>query len=311
MAQQRTVSSVFDNLAQILSMRAPRAGLAMLGARWSFELPIPGDRASLCEYSIPGDLVDTLARRTGLHISEHDGSEPLDPHLRRGDTLIVAVDSFYLPYRPAYGRVHSGRTVLIKAGAFRDQVWIEDRWQPVYAGPMERRVLEPARYSPVPQDRLREPIFAGRIINGDWFSVELEDRPLADVRAWSTEILANLVQEGIAGIARLARFRNDLAHEVGLIGHAIAREASLILRAELSTRVFLCSFLRAAAGWRGDPNLRAIAELYYNALDSMEMARDLLTKNLTHSRWEYQPLLLDWLARTLETEDRLGCALTR
>lgn len=305
----RSVSSLFDNVAQVLDQRAPRSGRAMMGARWSFGYEPPQARSSLCEYSMPAGYVDALGRRSGLEIVEHSGAESLDAHIASGEVAIAVVDSFYLGYRPAFGRVHSGRTIQVRAGRHLEEVWITDRWLPAYEGPLARAALERARHSCVPLDEVREPIFAGRAIDGEWYSVAVHAVPITDARDWATSILRELLVDGIDGIAMLRQLRDELRECNGFIARPLGRELSLLLRSELSTRVFLCSFLHAAAGWRVDPSLRDTARQYYDALRSMQMARDLLVKNLTHPRLEYTTLASDELASTISAEEWLARSL--
>jgi hypothetical protein len=307
MGELRTVSSLFDNLAYLVGRRAPRAAQSMMGARWSFGWPIPTASEDLCEYSFPTGYVAAVARRSGLHIIQHTGTEVIDDRLAAGEELAVAVDTFHLAHRPAYGKVHAGRTVLVRAGRDTREVWLEDRWQPSYRGPLERAMLERARRSRVPHDRIREPIFSGRAIDGEWYSVSIEAMPLADVRGWSESVLRELLGEGHVGIAALRRFRHDL-HD-SPVDPDQARIASLVLRAELSTRVFLCAWLRATAGWLGAPLLREAAEHYYEALGAMQLARDLLAKITSHPRTAYRVVVLDRLTDSIAGEEQLALAL--
>lgn len=319
----RTVSSVFTNLERLLTGLAPRSAQVLLGARWGFTLPHPHRRHELVEYSFPPGLtpfVDVLAARTGLHIREHhaDAAGDLQDHLVREGPAIVAVDSFYLPYRPAFGRVHSHRTILVGPGLGRDDVWIDDPWPPGYSGPLSFGDLEPARHSTVPLVPRLEPIFAGRPIDGEWYSVRIAPILIEDPGTWAAGVLRLLHEEatvsrtdGLAmhGIAALWRLRQELAES--LAGPSdqrfrSAREASLLLRAELSSRVYLCAFLRAAAGWMGRDRLREEAGVYYEELRAMEMVRDILTKSLTQFRPDYVALMTEWLAQAIRAEERLA-----
>jgi hypothetical protein len=311
MGELRTVSSLFDNLACLVGRRAPRAAQAMMGARWSFGWPVPAAPDDPCEYSFPAGYVAAVARRSGLHIVAHAGAEPIDDRLAAGEQIAVAVDTFHLAYRPAFGEVHAGRTVLVQAARDPGEVWIEDHWQPSYRGPLDRAMLERARRSPVPRDPVREPIFSGRAIDGEWYSASIDDVPLADVRGWSRSVLRELIGEGHAGIDALRRFRAELGAELGAGARDPdrARIASLVLRAELSTRVFLCAWLRAAAGWLGAAGLREAARRYYEALGAMQTARDLLAKSLAHPRAAYRAIVLDRLADALVAEEQLASVL--
>jgi hypothetical protein len=326
-SRPRTVSSIFDNLERLVVELAPRSAQALLGVRWSFGLP-GVRRDHLAEYSLPlspTPFPELLETRSGLRIVIHHGDETpsLDDHLAAGRPAIVAVDSFYLPYRPAYGRVHSSRTIIVRPRRHNEEVHVEDMWAPCYEGPLPRAELERARRSSVPRDTKLEPIFSGKEIDGEWFSVELTPTPIADAAAWASGILRMLYEEathpvvddrGEFGIAALQTFcerlKPVLVAEPGEEGLARRQEASLLLRAELSSRVYLCAFLRAASGWIGDTFLRAEAGAYYDSLFHMEAARDALTKSLTHFRPEYSPYILALLKRMVESEDRLAAVLS-
>jgi hypothetical protein len=317
-----TVNSLFTNLERVVCARSPRAGQAMLGARCSFALPRPGSGGELTEYSFPlgpEPFTETLARRTGLRITEHRGADAagLHDHIARGETAVVVVDSFFLPYRPAFGRVHSHRTVIVRRGPGGGDVWVEDAWPPGYRGPLPRSDLDNARYSPVPLDREREPIYAGRAIAGEWFSVSVAPVVTGAPADWGAELLRTLYREAttttevagyVFGVSVWRPFVHGLAE--ALAGPPAerfdrTRQASLLLRAEVSVRVYLCALLFAISGLLGDARLRQGAWEYQTGLQEMEMARDVLTKSLVHARPEYPPFILDRLAGALGDEERL------
>lgn len=308
MRELRTVSSLFDNMAAVVRRRAPRAAQAMMGARWSFAWPWPAVAGASCEYSLPADYALAVARRSGLHIVEHAGREAIDDRLAANEVIVVAVDTFHLVYRPAFGRVHSGRTILVRAGRDAGEVWIEDHWEPAYQGPLNRSLLEGARHSLVPHDPILEPIFSGRAIDGEWYSVSVETLPIPDPRDWAAALLRELCSDGRLGIAALRRFQHELRHD-GLQDRDRVRVASLVLRAELSTRIFLCAWLRAASNWLSAPTLRTAAASYHDALGAMQIARDLLAKSLTHPRLAYYPIIFDHLTESVIAEERLAAIL--
>lgn len=308
MRELRTVSSLFDNMATLVGRQAPRAAQAMMGARWSFAWPWPGACEASCEYSLPVDYAPALVRRSGLHIVEHTGRESIDDRLAAGDEVVVAVDTYHLAYRPAFGRVHSGRTILVRAGGAAGEVWIEDHWEPAYQGPLDRQLLEGARHSQVPRDPILEPVFAGRAIDGEWYSASVKALAIPDIRDWATAVLRELCGDGRHGIAALRRFQHELQLD-GARDRDLLRIASLVLRAELSTRVFLCAWLRAVASWLGAPSLWAAAATYHKALGAMQVARDLLTKSLAHPRPGYVPILFDRLAESVVAEEQLSAEL--
>jgi hypothetical protein len=322
----RTVSSIFANLEKLVSRRAPRSGQALLGARWSFIFPSPETRRALCEYSFPdgpAPFVEALAARVGLKIIEHAANEASDlyHHIEQGNDSIVAIDSFFLPYRPAFNRVHSNRTIIVRQGLRRGEVLVEDVWPPGYQGPLLTFDLERARNSSVPLDPRLEPIYAGRPINGEWFSVDMAPFPIGDVSVWSAGLLQMLFLEATTatfdsrceyGLPAMRRFCEELKQVLTWWPDErfdYVREASLLLRSELSARVYLCALLRASAGWIKEARLYEEARVYYEALRHMEMARDILIKSLARPRPEYAEIIISSLEHSVVAEERLAACL--
>lgn len=322
--EARTVSSIFANLEKLVCELAPLSGQALLGARWNFALPRPEFRGALVEYSFPLDqFVKTLESRVGLRIVEHSGADvpELYDHLDRGDAAIAVIDSFFLPYRPAFGRVHSHRTIIVRQGICDGEVWVEDIWPPRYEGPLSISELELARHSSVPLDRKLEPIYAGHPIDGEWFSIEISPIIISDAADWGASLLRTIYYEATAsradsncfyGIAAFERLYEEMKFALECPSDErfdFTREVSLLLRAELSARVYLCALLRAAAGWLKSPHLGEQASSYYQSLRHMEMARDVLTKSLTRPRPEYNQYILNCLSQSVGAEERLATCL--
>ena len=193
-ARPYRVSSLFLNIELLLREKLHDVAPAYLGARWSFGAPQL--TRALTEYSFPIGYVEQVLRRTGIRLIEYRAAtEELLAHLQRGRGAVVAVDSFYLPYRPAYNRVHSSRTILVR-GASQGTCWIDDRWPPGYRGAMPLRHLIEAMSSEVPHDPVREPIFSGVPIGGTWFTAVLDAMPeVADLGTWLIDLIAELVCE--------------------------------------------------------------------------------------------------------------------
>ena len=88
---------------------------------------------------------------------------------------------------------------------------------------------------------------------------------------------------GEYGIAVMQKFCDNLSQalrEGPSESDSYTREASLLLRAELSVRVYFCALLQVAARWIGDKQLCEEAYTYYNSLEHMEAARNILIKNV-------------------------------
>ncbi len=287
-----------------MESHAPRSARLLLGARWSFGLPLHHRRGELHEYSFPlnpTDFLHALAARTGVVIEHHPTGESgvLYDYLREAGAAIVAVDSFFLPYRPAFSRVHSNRTIIVKCTSDPSQVWVEDSWPPSYRGPLLVSDLERARHSSVPRVPHLEPVFSGHAIGGEWFSVEVKPICLANPRDWAVSILWTLLAEASTSTVNAdAQYGPDAVRQ--LIDNLSAgkcsspeerdstfQEAALLLRTELSARVYLCSLLQACAGWIHNPTLERAVFRYSASLSHLEMARDILIKA---TRCEDHPL---------------------
>ncbi len=320
-AWPRTVSSGFKNVEVLATELAPRGAQVLMGVRWSFGLPSPL-ASGFTEYSFPLNptpFATALARRGGLAIIVHRGrgGSDLAAHLAAGRAAVVAVDSFYLPYRPAFGRVHSSRTIIVRQGRSADEVHVEDGWPPAYTGMLSVVDLERSRWSAVTEDVQREPVFSGCPIDGEWFSIEKSSVAVSELVMWAGELLGVLFREatqpvaisgtefGVHALASLARRLDDADGWVT----STLRAASLLLRAELSARVYLCAFLRWASGSLGDGVLRREVDGYYDGLRHMEVARDVLVKSITHSRPEYRPYVVDQMRRAAGWEERLATVL--
>ena len=310
------INSLFHNLSCILQdAPSPFRSLA-LGMRWSLGFP-RNDGAEPEEFSLPfhwQPFNQVVAERSGVRIITHQGEEEpnLYAHLAEGAGAVVAVDSFYLPYRPAFGRVHSSRTVLIRPG-LDGALLIEDYWPPIHFGPISRHHLERARWSEVPRDARREPVFAGLPCHGRWWSVETNEIP--DLDEYLRSLLANLAEEvfisrddvaGFYGHAAWECLRDALGFEDRAGRVESRRRAALILRTEVSNRVFLARLFSEAAGRLGEPLLRAEADIWARNLTSMVAARDLLIKSLRQWRSDYQAIWIHHLEKGEASEYRMA-----
>src|SRR6266550_3029330 len=183
----RLTTTIYAYLEQLVADVAP-GQVWRLGTRWSFGLPVSDHIQQLSEYSLPLNpipILEVLLSRGGLMVRQHVGepAQSLYAYLASGEAAIVAIDAFYLPFRPAYRKIHSARTVLARLGGRGQEVLIQDGWNPAAEGTLHLDRLDQARYSTVPLDPLREPLFAGKAIEGEWFSVEVTPVLLHDPAA--------------------------------------------------------------------------------------------------------------------------------
>jgi hypothetical protein len=184
-------------------------------------------------------------------------------------------------------------------------------------GPLAKAVLSEARLGEVPLDRHREPVFAGGTLDGSWFSLRLDPVQVKDPRLWAMLILKDILDEAtnLGGYESEACGLNSFTHFIkGLEQHFQSRgderwlrlrEDCLLLRAELSSRVYFVSFLRAAAGWLQESDLKTCARNYSRHLNYWEMARDVLIKTMVHPNPNYDHFILQNLALAWDREQDL------
>jgi hypothetical protein len=312
-----TVSSLFRNIEVLVAARAPRSYALRLGLSWGFGLPADG-RTAFTEFSLPLQAADPLPdlwrRRGGVDVTAH--ADPtgagMDDHQRAtGNPVIAVVDSFHLPYRPAHGRVHSSRTVVVRP-ADAGHVLVDDCWQPSYRGLLHRRHLADARRSAAPADPELEPVFSGVRVPAEWFDVRVRPFAVEDPAGWATGMLATLAGEmtppgSVPGaVFGLAAIR-DLAD--ALDGRIERRTLALVLRAELSRRRYLCSTLRNLLILAGRPDTVDDVDRYQQGLRHLQAARDVMIKTLRSRRPEYETYLRARCHDALAGEERLLAAL--
>ncbi len=318
----RTTNTMYSYTEKLVAETAPRSAALLLGLRWSFGLPHSG-LDELPEYSLPCNptpIRQALADRAGVAIVRHDGdaASSLYEHLAAGRPSLVASDVFYFHFRPAYQRLHHARLVLVRRGDTDGEVHMEDGWGPAAEGRVRRADLERARHSPVPLDVELEPLFAGRPLQGEWFEIEV-DPPAIDVpSAWAHALLVTLHDEmvqprdderGAYGISAFRRFQQWLAEKLDerSEGESLAarRAGSLLLRPELSSRLYFSVFLRGAAHLLEAPQLMEEAAAYRRNLGHLQAAMDVLTKSIRVRRPVYDDFVRHHLNRAIESEERL------
>ncbi|MFD3504214.1 hypothetical protein [Streptomyces sp. NPDC058678] len=320
-----SVSTLYRNIEVLAGRRSPRSHQMRLGLRWGFGLPI-GGRTDLTEYSFPlqpdGDLLGLLRRRGGLAIKRHDdpSGTAMDVYLQETrEPVIAVVDSYHLPYRPAFGRVHSSRTIIVEP-LDSDHVQVEDCWEPSYCGVLHRRALNAARYSDAVANPVLEPVYSGVQAPAQWFTVTVEPFRVADPQRWAQDVIELLVTEVVRterttdahfGLAALRELVQLLALGGDKVWRVIPRRTlALVLRAELSSRRYLCVLLRNAVALAGRPALTAEVERYQEGLQHLQAARDVQVKSLRTARVPYDAYVLYHCRETLANEKRLLSAIT-
>lgn len=307
-------NSLLYNTSGLVQRVAPRSGLARLGAWWGFWSP---DRAhDPWESSLPegpGGLIAALESRTGIRIHANSGFEALRA-AARVRPVICAVDSFYLPYRPAYGRVHSHRTVVLERGE-PARVWVIDDWPPRHQGWLSWTVLAAACEAEVPLVLEQEPVFAGGALHSQWWSVDVDPLVPVEVGVWTRQLLEALCDDhahGADGATAVARtFESFTRRAMVDATPADRRHQALTLRANLGPRSFLVRLLHAAADWIDTPELRGCAAGLARGVAALKLCGDLLIKLTRYEDDAYPGLLEDSLRRVAATEAAVHRCLTR
>jgi hypothetical protein len=293
-------SSLF-NLQVVLEDLLGPGQAALLGVCWVFNPFDPG-RPAIAEFDLPmpwRHLATPLARFSGV-LLEHFTDDPANDAYDRvelGQPVIVAVDSHDLPYRPAYGRVHSARTVIVTgidraAGAAE----IRDVWMPHYAGPVALADLERARASCVPHEPSREPLFAGCPLHRGWWTLALSSNAPIATPDGSADAVEALAGEAGGGAGRsstsdmIDRFREAAVAALESRNQqsiALRRAAALHVRAEIGLRAYLLGFLSHAARLLHEPLLAAEVDVWSGHIRALACARDVLIKSVVFDRPEY------------------------
>lgn len=306
-------STLFNLQVLIKELHGP-GGAALLGAGWGFRA-FSCNMPMLCEYDLPVSwprYAASLRVFSGILLEIHpdDPGEDAYDRLAFGQPVILAVDSFHLPYRPAFGRVNSGRT-LLATGMSRsgETVDIRDSWMPAYTGALARSDLDRARASRLPLDMEREPLFAGAPLNRRWWTAALTDAPLIAKPHGYETALALLASQALSGAdggatwESMERSRPPLARVLsGPLRDTVTarRAAALWLRAEVGLRAYLLALFDLAGAVLGDALLAAETDTWAQHLVALSRARDLITKAVVFDNPGYADLVdaeLDEAAR--------------
>jgi len=142
-----------------------------MGAHWRFAFT-PGTCEPV-EFFLPAGAV--LIDDPLVHVEWHRPADAavaaaeLRQEIDAGRPPIVAVDNYYLPFRPAYRDVHAAHLMVV-TGCGREMVEVLDPMPPAYSGPLPARVLDASRSSVTVTDPT-DPFFAGSALGWRWLSV--------------------------------------------------------------------------------------------------------------------------------------------
>lgn len=298
------VPSVLYNLQHVLEEVGGPYAAALLGTHWGF-VPFDASAPALAEFDLPipwRTYTASLARLSGIRVEylDADEADAAFDRVEFGQPVIIAVDSHDLPYRPAYGRVHSARTIVV-TGVRRDAGTAEivDCWMPAFTGSIRIDNLRRARASLVPHDMEREPLYAGTPLRRRWWTLALLADPEVRDRDGTMRALASLVAQADAAEPMTSADAMDefRISAVAMLSEPLAtsqmrrRAAALHLRGEIGLRAYLHAFLRRAVLMLDDPLLGAELAAWSRHLALLEWARDLLIKSVVFEGAGYAALV--------------------
>lgn len=311
------VPSALYNMQLILEDMTGPHGAALLGTAWHFAALDATLPLGECDLPVTWERYATLLQTlAGVKLEHHPADEANHAYDRVefGQPIVLAVDSYHLPYRPAFRRVNSARTIIVTAiDMAAGMVEIVDPWMPNYRGAVALADLDRARASVVPSDHGREPLYAGDPLRRRWWTLALLGDPLLAHRDSTLRALALLTAQAEGHLAQAAtpdaleQSRIDI---VGALAMPLAdsqsarRRAALHLRGEIGLRAYLVEFFRVAADVLDDPLLGGEIAAWSMQLAELARARDVLIKSIVFDRPIYGEIVDDVLVMAIRRERR-------
>lgn len=222
--------------------------LEVLGSSWRFYYR-PGDLRSE-EYYFPcPDGQSLLASLAPHHPIESRWQRPSDAEqgwhqareqLLSGVPVVVAVDNFELPFRPAYQDVHSNHLVVLRGfDDERQTVSVLDAIPPFFSGELPIAVLTAARNSANRSAHARDMFFADDPIGNRWLQLVVEQAPVeVDPASYLAANLQDFEADSEPGSYRgrdgIARFLADMCDRLEA-GDSIADELFVVSGVALAT----------------------------------------------------------------------------
>jgi hypothetical protein len=244
--------------------------LHALGSAWEF-FYVPGDSRRE-EYYFPcrrEGLVESVAPYHPLRSRWHEpadadaGWSEVRAAVAAGMPVAVAVDNYFLPFRPAFGDVHTNH--LLAVYGFDDEegvALVADPVPPRMCGPLALDSLAAARGSENPIRLERDLFFTGEPIGRRWLEVALTGAPprldRAFLRRALGENLHRFEQGTVAGaLTGLEGERAFLAGSLARLaaGEPVVDELFVVAGALLAATGVHADFLALAATRVGDWSL--------------------------------------------------------
>lgn len=203
--------------------------LDALGAAWWFRYR-PGD-VRREEYYMPcregASLLEAIApyqaaiSRWREPIDAEAGWAEVRDEIVQGRPVVVAVDNFHLPFRPAHRDVHSNHLLVVHGfDEGQGTARVLDAVPPRFDGDIPLEVLRQARGSINPAERERDLFFAASPIAHRWLEVTIARSHVGPAEAVRRNLAGfaaapdGPTQEGLAGQARFLASMID-RHETG------------------------------------------------------------------------------------------------
>lgn len=196
-----------------------------LGAVWDFYY-LPEDLRKE-EYYAPcrwPGLAESLLPYHPVTSSWHQPNDPeigwlqVKEALQNGSPVIVAVDNFYLPFRPAYQDIHAGHLILVYGfDEETEQVYVLDSMPPAFMGPIDLAALKASRSSLNPTDE-EDYFFSNAPVANRWLELHIHDPFPQFTEKWVMDVInANVHRfvtpcagSALSGMSGLARYFDQL-----------------------------------------------------------------------------------------------------
>lgn len=192
----------------------------VLGANWEFSYR--GGALRREEYFLPGDHESLLSGLAPYHPVSSRWHEPAGAAaawdevrgaVSGGRPVAVAVDNFFLPFRPAFGDVHTNHLITVYGfDDEQDEVLVADAVPPRFRGPIRTADLSRARDSANQVRHERDMFFTGNPIGNRWLDIEVAGLlPAFDVTLVRQATSGNLARFRRGGLAGQRAFLADVA----------------------------------------------------------------------------------------------------
>lgn len=242
--------------------------VSTLGAAWRFDGPGEWEPVEFAWPTRGGDLAETLVPYDDVRLvwhapeSEAAAEQELVARLSAGQPLIVAVDNFYLPFRPAWQDVHAGHLVVVFGfDEAADVYLVHDAVPPAYQGPLAGSHLRASRSSGNPDEA--DPFFAGRPIRRRWLEAAPRSQPAAlDARRVERILKGNLAHfladdgPSPSGLASARAYLDELPERARSSSGSALREAYAFGWAPQASAALHAEFLAQSGSALRLPQLR-------------------------------------------------------